>query len=100
MANKTRATSWSLSDSGLPLPIMLVAIMPIAWYGSFLATDESKAIESAQELGYTDIKVVDKKPIGFLPDSCEEGDTAEFTVTGAHPKGEKQTVTICTRIFR
>lgn len=66
---------WNLSGSGLELPIALVVLGPLAWFGAYSLTGEDKAVKVAEDLGYTNVQVVDKKPVAPLTRACSASDT-------------------------
>lgn len=91
---------WNLSGSGLELPIALVVLGPLAWFGAYSLTGEDKAVKVAEDLGYTNVQVVDKKPVAPLTRACSASDTAQFRLVGVNSKGDEQEVTVCARTFR
>lgn len=94
-----RSTSGTSDGFFFVFVFLCLIIVPLAWLGSYALTDESKAIRAVEDVGYTDVEVVDKSLVYPLS-VCAESDSAKFTVIGTTSTGEERTLTVCAGVFK
>jgi hypothetical protein len=88
--------SWSFLWFYLILAIVAVTVQQ----GAAHAVPESRASKAAEDLGYTNIKVIDRATVFINFRGCSEDDAARFTVTGTNSNGEERTFYVCAGYFK
>ena len=96
MDRMSRGDRGEASGCGLVVVLVLVGIFWLICYGS---TSSNKAIHAAEDIGYTNVVVVDKSPVLFFG-PCSDSDDAKFIVQGTDPRGQLRTITVCAGIFK
>jgi hypothetical protein len=92
----------SSGSSDTPLWLYLLAI-PGIFIITLIAggmTSQDKAVHAAEDLGFTNVKVISKDIwfVGFT--GCDVKDNARFTVHGTGPDGKERDLTVCAGIFK
>lgn len=80
--------------------VLMVVIVVLLYTISGVLVSPSKAIHAAEDLGYTNIRIVSKDIwfTGFK--GCGGGDSALFIVHGTGPDGKQHDLTVCAGIFK
>lgn len=80
--------------------IIMVALVFLITGACGAMTPESKAINAAEDVGYTDVTVVDKSIFFTQFLGCGKEDTARFTVRGVSPRDEVREVHVCAGVLK
>ena len=87
--------------AGSTLGVILVVILLVfGLFGCGAMTSESKAINAAEDAGYTDITVVDKAVLFIEWRGCSSEDQARFTVRGTNPAGKVREFYVCAGVLK
>lgn len=81
---------------GVVLFFLLVVVPPIA--GAM--TSDHKAFGALEQVGYTNVELIDKEVyfIGFK--GCGKSNSALFTMRGTDPIGKDRTVVVCAGVLK
>ena len=81
--------------------IVLAVVVSIVYMaGAGALVSESKARNAAEDLGYTDVTVVDKAVFAVQWRGCSKSDNARFTVRGTSPRGDVRTIYVCAGVLK
>ena len=92
----------SSNDTGITIALYaaLFGLLIILAGSCGAMTPESKAINAAEDAGYTNVKIVDKAILGIGLRGCGKEDNARFTVRGTNPRGEERTFYVCAGVLK
>ncbi len=82
------------------LPRLLITAVIIIVVGLLdgscgMMVDQSEAICTMENQGYTDVKVTDKSIFFLTLRGCGSGDAAKFDVTATNPAGKQVNMFVC-----
>ena len=80
--------------------VLLVIFMFFGLYGCGAMTPESKAINAAEDAGYTNVEIIDKAYALIELRGCGDSDNARFTVRGTNPAGKVRTFYVCAGVLK
>jgi len=91
-----------VSESGGLVALYVLLIVAAFTIQQIIAhsVSESRATNAAEDLGYTDIKVVARDTWFVGLRGCGNDDAVRFTVEGTNPNGEKRTFYVCAGYFK
>jgi hypothetical protein len=73
--------------------ILAVALATLCGCGGLV--DSDRAVQAVEDLGFSDVRVVDRSNVFPQFDGCGEKEAAAFSVQGKNPSGKTVQVTVC-----
>lgn len=96
-----RSTARDNGSTGRSLLYVFIAVIAVSWG---LAVPhlipESVAYKTAEGLGYTNVKVVNRQFLFVQLTGCGRDDSVQFTVSGTNPNGDQQQFDVCAGLFK
>lgn len=86
--------------SGWLLWLALLVMIVIAEQGIAHGISTNGAVNAAQAMGYTDVKITDRHTILPSIQGCGTDDLVKFDITGTDLKGMERSFFVCDGIFK
>lgn len=103
MAQQRVARRRRYNDDSIAVWFYLVVIVLVIFvlpFGCGALVDESSAITTAEDVGWSEVEVVDKAVFWIELRGCGRSDDARFTVEGINPKGELRRAYVCDGVLK
>lgn len=73
--------------------VMMLACCVLTGCGEFVEAD--RAVGAVEDLGFTDVRVVDRSNVFPQLYGCDKREVVAFKVEGKNPRGNTVNVTVC-----
>lgn len=103
--SRSSRSSYGRSSShgwGYPvaLLVLLLAILFVVPPACSAATDDQKAIDAAENLGFTEVEIISKSAVYHVFGDCAKSDDARYKMSGINPAGKRVEFVVCAGVFK
>jgi len=85
-----------------PVLLALVVVTGVLIITQLLANSvpEDRAIKAAEDVGYSNVRVISKDTVFIQLKGCDKSDSVLFNIEGTNPTGQKRTFIVCAGWFK